>query len=73
MTKEKMEIIKFTRKYYKKFEAFPVSRYICKNVHQPKECTFEEFYDPLTAYKVAGLPKPVDYGELFDSITKLRI
>jgi tRNA 2-thiouridine synthesizing protein E len=73
LTQEKMEIIKFMREYYKKFEAFPVPRYICKNVHQPRECTFEEFFDPITAYKVAGLPKPVAYGELIDSITKLKM
>ena len=71
LTEEKMEILRFMRGYYKKFNAFPVPRYICKNVHQPKECTYEEFLDPLTAWKVAGLPKPVAYGELFDTIKKL--
>jgi tRNA 2-thiouridine synthesizing protein E len=70
LTTEKMEMIKFMRDYYKKFEAFPVPRYICKHVHQPQKCTYEEFYDPMTAYKIAGLPKPVAYGELIDSITK---
>ena len=73
VTKEKLEILKFMREYYKKFEAFPVPRYICKNVHQPEKCTYEEFFDPMTAYKVAGLPKPVAYGELIDSIKKFNV
>lgn len=72
LTPEKMEILKFMREYYKKFNAFPVPRYICLNVHQPRECTYVEFFDPITAYKVAGLPKPVAYGEIFDEITKLK-
>ncbi|HEX9911885.1 MAG TPA: TusE/DsrC/DsvC family sulfur relay protein [candidate division Zixibacteria bacterium] len=70
LTKEKMEILKFMREYYKKFNAFAIPRAVCKNIHQPKDCTWEEFPDPLTAYKIAGLPKPVAYGELYDSITK---
>lgn len=73
LSKEKLEIIKFMREYYKKFSAFPVPRYICLNVNQPKDCTFEEFYDTLTAYKIAGLPKPVAYGEIFDGIRKLKL
>lgn len=28
------------------------------------EGTYEEFPDPITAWKIAGLPKPVAYGEL---------
>ena len=72
LTKEKMEIIKFMREYYKKFNAFPVPRHICLNVHQPKNCTYEEFFDPLSAYKIAGLPRVVAYGEMFDEIRKLK-
>jgi len=51
-----MEIIKFMRKYYKDFKAFPILNYICKNVHQPKQCVSEEFVDPMKAWKIAGLP-----------------
>jgi tRNA 2-thiouridine synthesizing protein E len=72
LTKEKLEILKFMREYYKKFNAFPIPRYICLNVHQPKNCTYEEFFDPLTAYKIAGLPRVVAYGEIFDEIRKLK-
>jgi tRNA 2-thiouridine synthesizing protein E len=71
LTKEKMEILKFVREYYKKFNAFPIPRAVCKNIHQPKNCEFEEFPDPLTAWKIAGLPKPIAYGELYDGIKKL--
>ncbi len=70
LTKEKIEILRFMREYYKKFEAVPIPSGVCLNVHQPKNCTFEEFPDPFTAYKIAGLPKPVAYGELHDSIRK---
>jgi TusE/DsrC/DsvC family sulfur relay protein len=73
ITKAKLDIIKFMREYYKKYEAFPIPHGICLNVHQPKECTFEQFPDPETAWKIAGLPKPVAYGELFDNIKKLKI
>ncbi len=72
LTNEKMEIIRFMREYYKKFYGFPVPRYICLNVHQPKNCTYEKFFDPLTAYKIAGLPRVSAYGEMFDEIRNLK-
>jgi hypothetical protein len=31
---------------------------ICKNVNKPKDCLQEEFYNPLIAWKLAGLPQP---------------
>ena len=52
-----MEIIKFMREYYKKFHAFPILRYVCKNVHQPRNCVNEAFIDPMKAWKIAGLPE----------------
>lgn len=73
LTKEKLEILRFMREYYKKFDAFPIPRAICRNVHQPRECTYEEFPDPFTAWKIAGLPKPVAYGELTDFVRKLSV
>ena len=73
LTKEKIEILKFMREYYKKFEAFPIPRAVCRNVHQPKDCTYEEFPDPFTAWKIAGLPKPVAYGELTDLVKKSSV
>jgi TusE/DsrC/DsvC family sulfur relay protein len=58
LTEDRMEIIKFLRDHYKKYNFFPLLGSICKNVHQEKECVTEKFMEPLTAWKVAGLPKP---------------
>ncbi len=71
LTQEKMEIIKFMRDYYKKFSAFPIPRYVCKNLHQPKGCTYEEFPDPIAAWKIAGLPDLEP--EVYAFISKLKI
>lgn len=58
LTEERMEILRFMRDYYKKFGSFPILRAVCKNIHQPKDCTYEQFPDPIAAWKIAGLPKP---------------
>jgi TusE/DsrC/DsvC family sulfur relay protein len=71
LTEEKMEIIKFMRVYYKKFNAFPIPRYVCKNLHLPKKCTYEEFPDPIVAWKIAGLPDLMP--EVYAFISKLKI
>lgn len=71
LTKEKIEIIKFMREYYKKFNAFPIPRAVCKNVHQPKQCTYEEFPDPIIAWKIAGLPNLEP--EVYASLSKLKV
>jgi len=57
LNEEMLEIIRFMRTYYKKFNAFPILNYVCKNIHQPKECVSEEFMNPEKAWKIAGLPK----------------
>lgn len=57
LTKERMEILKFIRDFYKKFSSVPIIRAVCINVHQPKDCEYVQFPDPLIAYKIAGLPK----------------
>ena len=56
-TDDKIEIVKFMRAYYQKFNAFPILNYVCKNIHQPRECVSEEFINPEKAWKIAGLPK----------------
>jgi len=61
LTKERMDIIKFMREYYKQFNAFPILRAVCKNIHQPKDCFSESFIDPVKAWKIAGLPKPDEH------------
>ncbi len=58
LTVDRMEIIKFLRDHYKKYNFFPVLGSICRNVHQAKGCVVDKFMDPLTAWKVAGLPRP---------------
>lgn len=52
-----MEVIKFMREYYRKFKAFPILNYVCKNVHQPRGFVRERFVDPMKAWKIAGLPQ----------------
>jgi TusE/DsrC/DsvC family sulfur relay protein len=58
LDKDRMDILNFIRDYYKKFEAFPIVRAVCKNVGQSKDCQYQEFPDPIVAWKIAGLPKP---------------
>jgi len=54
---QQMEILRFIREYYKKFGSVPVVRAVCTKVHQPRECEYIEFPDPITACKIAGIPK----------------
>ncbi len=58
LTKDRMDIIKFMRDYYMKYNFFPILNGICFQVHQQKECVKKQFMDPLKAWKIAGLPKP---------------
>lgn len=70
LTNDRLEVLKFSRDYYKKFNFFPIMRGICKNIHQPKDCVSEQFASPLQAWKLAGLQKPdelvvnvLEYGQ----------
>ncbi len=58
LTEERMNILRYLRDYYKKFNAFPIIQAVCKNVHQPQGCMSEQFLDPIQAWRIAGLPKP---------------
>lgn len=58
LNKERMDILKYIRSYYKKYEAFPIVRAVCKNIGQSKDCQYTKFPDPIAAWKIAGLPKP---------------
>jgi TusE/DsrC/DsvC family sulfur relay protein len=58
LTGDKIEILKFIREYYRKYNFFPILRAVCKNVNKPRECMIEEFCVPLVAWKLAGLPHP---------------
>jgi len=57
LSEEMLEVVRFLRTYYKKFNAFPILNYVCKNIHQPRECVSEEFMNPEKAWKIAGLPR----------------
>ena len=56
LTDEQLRIVKFLRNYYKTFASFPILNYVCKNIHQPRECVNEQFVNPEKAWKIAGLP-----------------
>ncbi len=58
LTAEKIDILKFIRDYYKKYDFFPILAAVCKRVNRPKDCLVEEFSMPLVAWKLAGLPHP---------------
>ena len=57
MAIEQMEIIRFMREYFFKYQVFPILNNICRIAHQPKQCVGEQFTDPEKAWKIAGLPK----------------
>jgi len=58
LSEERMAIITFMRSYYLQYNAFPILRAVCKNIHQPGACVNEQFIDPMKAWKIAGLPNP---------------
>ena len=65
LPEERLDILKFMREYYGKHNFFPIVRYVCKNVHQPSNCVTEQFLDPVTAWKIAGLPNPGEEVVMF--------
>ena len=70
LSEGRMDILRFMREYYKKFNSFPIVSAVCKNVRQPKGCLQEKFLDPIQAWKIAGLPKPTT--EVFAHMHSLR-
>jgi len=67
LTEDKLDILRFMRDYYEKHKFFPIVRFVCKNVHQPRNCVTEKFIDPVKAWKIAGLPNPGEEVILFKS------
>lgn len=56
---EQLDIVKFLRDYHKKYQNFPILKYVCKKVHASSaDCIHEQFSNPMVAWKIAGLPKP---------------
>ena len=67
LSEDKLDILRFMRTYYLKHHFFPIVRFICKNVHQPRNCVTEQFMDPVKAWKTAGLPNPGQEVNMFKS------
>ena len=67
LTQDRMDILKFLREYYRKFNFFPIVRHVCKNVHQPNDCMTDKFLNPVQAWKIAGLPNPGEEVNSFQS------
>ena len=60
MTTESLELLYSLREYHQKFKSFPAHGYICRSAEKTRDCLTVEFLDPITAWKIAGLPKPTD-------------
>ena len=61
LTEDHLEVVRFLRNYYIRFDSFPVLRMVCTNLDKPASCLTRPFQmDPLKAWKIAGLPQPGD-------------
>ncbi len=58
LSPENIAMLKFIRDHYKTYNFFPIVHSICRNIHAPKDCISEKFFNPLVAWKIAGLPHP---------------
>ncbi len=58
LSPENIAMLKFIRDHYKTYSFFPIVNSICRNIHAPKSCVAEKFFNPLSAWKIAGLPHP---------------
>ena len=67
LTKGQIDILRSLRAYYDKHRFFPIVRFICSNVGQPRTCITDRFSDPVVAWKIAGLPNPGEEVNRFRS------
>jgi TusE/DsrC/DsvC family sulfur relay protein len=58
LSEEQFSILRALRNYYREHRFFPIVRAICRSVHQARTCVTDQFPDPVTAWKIAGLPNP---------------
>ncbi len=58
LSKEQLDILLALRAYYRKYAFFPILRAVCASAHQTRSCITDNFRDPVTAWKLAGLPDP---------------
>ena len=56
---EQMAIVMMMREHYNKHHSFPILASICKKAGSSrKDCVARRFINPMSAWKIAGLPKP---------------
>jgi tRNA 2-thiouridine synthesizing protein E len=67
LTVMQLDILKSLRTYYRKHAFFPILRAVCAGVHQTRSCITDNFRDPVTAWKIAGLPDPGEEVNRFRS------
>lgn len=67
LSEGQFDILKFLRTYYRKYAFFPIIGTVCTHVHQRRTCMTDNFSDPVTAWKVAGLPNPGEEVNRFRS------
>lgn len=58
LTEEQLDILRYLRAYYERHHFFPIVRFVCGSVGQPRTCITDRFSDPVAAWKIAGLPNP---------------
>jgi tRNA 2-thiouridine synthesizing protein E len=58
LSDDQVAVLRALREYYRRYRFFPIIRSICRTVHQPRGCVTDHFADPVTAWKIAGLPNP---------------
>jgi tRNA 2-thiouridine synthesizing protein E len=67
LSDSQLDILRFLRNYYRKYEFFPIIGTVCTHVSQPRTCITASFRDPVTAWKIAGLPNPGEEVNRFRS------
>ncbi len=63
---EMLDALRFMRDYFSRYHFFPIIRAVCRNVDQPKDCITQNFIDPATAWKIAGLPNLGEEMDIFE-------
>lgn len=67
LTEENLAILRFLRRYYRKHAFYPIIRAVCDFVRQRRNCMSVSFKDPVTAWKIAGLPNPGEEVRTFQT------
>jgi tRNA 2-thiouridine synthesizing protein E len=67
LSEEQFDILRSLRTYYRRYDFFPILRAVCASAHQTRSCITDNFRDPVTAWKLAGLPNPGEQVNRFRS------